>query len=67
MNQEQLTTTEERLTVTVTEAAGLLGISRAMAYECVRAGQIPSVRLGNRILVPRHRLVALLDGESEAA
>ncbi len=67
MSHEQVTTTDERLTVTVTEAAGLLGISRAMAYECVRTGQIPSVRLGARILVPRHRLVALLNDGSEAA
>ena len=54
--------TDERLTVTVTEAADLLGISRGMAYECVRTGDIPSVRLRGRILIPRRKLEALLDG-----
>jgi excisionase family DNA binding protein len=41
----------ERLTLTVTEAAKLLGISRAMAYECVRTGDLPAIRLGGRILI----------------
>jgi excisionase family DNA binding protein len=42
-----------RLTLTVEEAAELLGISRALAYEAVRRGEIPSLRIGRRILVPR--------------
>lgn len=43
----------ERLTVTVTEAAEILGVSRTSAYELVRAGTLPSVRLGRRILIRR--------------
>ena len=35
-----------RLTLTVEEAAGLLGISRAFAYEAMRRGEIPSIRIG---------------------
>lgn len=58
---------DERLTVTVTEAAELLGISRGMAYECVRTGELPSVRLGGRILVPRQRLDELLAGGDSGA
>lgn len=59
-----MTINEERLTLTVTEAAELLGISRGTAYECVRTGEIPSVTFGRRVLVPRRRLLALLDNES---
>jgi excisionase family DNA binding protein len=44
---------ESRLTVTVTQAAVMLGISRTSAYERVRRGEIPTVRLGRRLLVPR--------------
>lgn len=33
-----------RLTYTVEEIAELLGISRSMAYECVRRGEIPAKR-----------------------
>jgi excisionase family DNA binding protein len=40
------------LTVTVEQAAKLLGIGRSTAYELVQAGDIPSLRLGRRIVVP---------------
>jgi excisionase family DNA binding protein len=46
---------------TVEEAGKLLGISRATAYECVRTGQIPNIRFGKRILVPRVALLKMLD------
>ena len=46
-----------RLTLTVEEAAALLGISRNSAYEAVRRGEIPSVRIGGRIVIPRHRFL----------
>ena len=51
----------ERLTLSVEEAAQLLGISRALAYELVASGEIPSLRLGRRIVVPRSALHALVD------
>ena len=51
----------DRLTYNVEEAALLLGISRNSAYEAVRKGEIPTIRLGRRILVPVSRLEALLD------
>jgi excisionase family DNA binding protein len=50
----------ERLTLTVEEAASLLGISRNLAYELVAEGQIPSIRLGRRVLVPRQALYRML-------
>jgi excisionase family DNA binding protein len=50
-----------RLTVTVDEAARLLGVSRGSAYEAVRAGTIPSIRVGRRILIPRQALLALVE------
>jgi excisionase family DNA binding protein len=40
------------LTVTTPQAAQLLGISRNLAYEAVRRGEIPTIRIGRRILVP---------------
>jgi len=46
--------------MTVSQAAVILGISRSSAYECVRVGSIPSIRLGRRIVVPRGALDALL-------
>jgi excisionase family DNA binding protein len=55
---------ETRETVTVEEAARILGIGRANAYESVRAGRIPSIRISpRRIVVPRKALEQLLVGE----
>ncbi|MGC8486500.1 MAG: helix-turn-helix domain-containing protein [Candidatus Baltobacteraceae bacterium] len=54
----------QRATVTVSEAAKILGLSRACCYEAVRSGRIPSLRLSERrIVVPRAALERLLDGE----
>ncbi len=51
----------ERLTMTVSEAAEVLGISRALAYELVGRGEIPVVRFGRRVVVPRKALETLLE------
>jgi excisionase family DNA binding protein len=51
-----------RSTLNVEEVAAQLGISRAVAYEAVRTGRIPSLRIGRRLLVPRRALDAMLDG-----
>jgi excisionase family DNA binding protein len=56
--------TSPRLTCTVDEAAELLGIARHTAYQAVRRGEIPTVKIGRRLLVPRRRLEAMLDGET---
>jgi len=41
----------------------MLGIGRGPAYAAIRRGELPSVRLGRRILVPRHRLLSLLNAD----
>ena len=51
---------DERLTLTVEEAAKSLGIGRGLAYEMVRTGEIPTIRLGRRLLIPRAQLQQLL-------
>lgn len=42
--------------LTVREAAALLRISRNLAYELVTRGEIPAIRLGRVIRVPRAAL-----------
>lgn len=51
----------EPLTVNVVDAARMLGISRAFAYELVARGELPSVRLGRRVVIPRRALEALVE------
>ncbi|MCA1844004.1 MAG: helix-turn-helix domain-containing protein [Actinobacteria bacterium] len=58
---------ETRLVLTVTEAAVALGISRAHAYDLVARGELPSLRLGRRIVVPRRGLERLLDGDADGS
>src|SRR5262245_8555904 len=52
------------LTTTVPEAARRLGIGRQTAYDAVRQGEIPSIRIARRILVPIAALEALLRGQA---
>jgi excisionase family DNA binding protein len=52
-----------RRTYTIDEAAALLGIGRNSAYEAARRGDIPTILVGKRKLVPRARFDKLLDGD----
>ena len=49
-----------RLTYTVEEAAGIVGVGRSAAYAAVHAGDIPSVRVGRKLLVPKAALKRML-------
>jgi len=42
--------------MSVAEAADYLGIGRSMAYEQVRQGGIPAIRLGGRWIIPKSEL-----------
>ena len=55
------------VTLTVEQAAAILGISRALAYNLARCGDIPTVRLGRRLVVPRVALERLLAVGAEDA
>ena len=55
------------LTYTVDEVAALLGVARGVAYDNVRSGLIPAVRVGRRWLVPRSRFHTWLDTTGPAA
>ena len=46
--------------LTVEQTAKILGISRGLAFAAVRSGEIPCIRIGRRILVPRDTLFRLI-------
>jgi excisionase family DNA binding protein len=50
--------------MTVEEAGEALGISRSHAYELIRQGELPSLRLGRRVVVPIAPLEALVEAWS---
>ena len=54
----------QQLTISVAEAAARLGIGRNAAYEAVKRGEIPMIRIGKRLLVPLAAFDRLLRGEA---
>ena len=50
----------ERLAYSVKEVAETLGISKGSVYEMTRTGRLDHVKVGSRILIPRHALDKLL-------
>lgn len=61
----QETIPRERRTVTVPEAGAQLGISRNAAYEAVKRGEIPALRLGRRLVVSKAVIDRLLEARGE--
>lgn len=60
-----ITELRERTTITVEECARALSISRASAYEATRTQQIPTLRIGRRLLVPVPALLRMLGDNGE--
>lgn len=50
----------KRLTINIPEAAKILGISRNSAYGAARRGDLPTIVMGRRILVPVSALERIL-------
>jgi hypothetical protein len=50
----------------VVEAGEILGIGRSSAYQAARTGELPTIPLGRRLVVPTARLLELL-GHRRAA
>jgi excisionase family DNA binding protein len=55
----------ETVTMSVPEAGRLLGLSRNAAYDAARRREIPVLRFGRKLRVPRVALERLLAGESK--
>ncbi len=54
-------------TISVVEAGEILGICERSAYRAVNAGDLPSIRIGRRVLVPTaelRRMLGIRDSES---
>ncbi|TYQ13093.1 UNVERIFIED_CONTAM: excisionase family DNA binding protein [Acetivibrio alkalicellulosi] len=51
----------EKLVYTVTETAKLLNIGMNKAYDLINQQQIPNVRVGRKILIPKQALEKWLE------
>ena len=46
---------------TVCEVAQILRLGKISVYQAIEKGEIPCIRIGRRILIPRHALERLLE------
>lgn len=67
MSQKSTAGGLEGLVKTLNEVAALLRISRGSAYEAAKRKEIPTIRIGRRILVPSAALERLLAGDTQDA
>jgi excisionase family DNA binding protein len=51
----------------VEQVSEMLNLGLNQVYEGIRRGEIPSVKVGRRILVPRRKLLDMLNGEGSDA
>ncbi len=56
----------ERLTYDIPEAGRKAGLGRNASYEAARTGQMPTIKIGGRLFVPRKTWDAILNGEIAA-
>ena len=54
----------ESAVVTVSDVASLLDVDPRTVLRGCEAGQLPSIAVGRRVLIPRLRMLALLDSDS---
>jgi hypothetical protein len=53
-----------RLTYDLPEAGKLAGLSRNASYEAAKRGEIPTIKIGRRLLVPKVAWDRILSGEA---
>jgi excisionase family DNA binding protein len=58
---------DDRLTWDVPEAARRLGVSTAYYYRAASRGELPAMRLGRRLVVPKAALLRLLSDSTSPA
>ena len=60
-NTKEVEMMEERLAISVPEAAKMLGLGRTSTWTLVRQGKLRCVRVNKRVLIPRSAVLALLE------
>jgi len=61
-NENEKMENNTRLVYQIAEVAAMLGLSRNACYQAVQRGELPAIRIGKRLLVPKASLFKLLDG-----
>ena len=53
------------LVLSIEQLMKVLGIGRNSAYDLVRCGQIPSIRVGNKIRIPKEAVVSFIQSPQD--
>ena len=56
---------DARISMTVSEAVGMIGISKPKMYELIHSGQIRSVKVGKKYLISRQSILNWIQGGIE--
>ena len=64
MTVRSVTFVDEKQVLTVEEAGKVLGLGRASSYQAVSRGDIPTIKIGRRLLVPIKALELMLERAS---
>jgi hypothetical protein len=59
--------TEEPLTYSIPFAGSLVGIGKNASYAAARRGEIPTIRFGKKLRVPRAKFLRMFSGEPAEA
>lgn len=59
-------TMDQALTLSIPEAAKLLGISRYSAYAAAMRGDIPILKIGRLRRVPKAKLMRMIEGDVDS-
>jgi hypothetical protein len=57
----------DKLTGTIREAAEIIPCGLNQAYEAAKRGEIPTIKIGRKKIVPWQKFLRLLKGEATAA
>lgn len=55
--------TTAKLAYSIKEACSATSLGRTTIYDCINSGQIKTVRIGGRTLIPAQSLQAFVSGE----
>jgi excisionase family DNA binding protein len=65
MERPYTSTDQLPVSLSASEVAQVLGISRAGAYNLLRSKGFPTIHIGKRMIVPKDKLLAWLDKQTE--
>ena len=57
----------ESQVISVPDAGKMLSLSRVTAYKAAKSGELPTIRIGRRLLVPKAAIERMLQAKSEVS